>query len=256
MNHTSRQAHVRLAPSVLLLCGLLVAAGCTRVVTVTAPGDALHVSYGTQTETPAYWWDVGISIARAEDAQTLWHVDTLLADQLFRPIIKELGPRLKVWRFHRRARRDERGHLFRFFFYSDIATAELVNERVEAATLLSWLRDQKVVKRVSPVDTATPTRPGLGDRSDRGWPPEIKASWPYFAMGVSQSWLALIEQARAANPAAEPHSAENLLADYKNTNDQVTALWREQAQHAYLHHLSALFGYQPVLIRNNVLTRF
>ena len=108
MNHTSRQAHVRLAPSVLLLCGLLVAAGCTRVVTVTAPGDALHVSYGTQTETPAYWWDVGISIARAEDAQTLWHVDTLLADQLFRPIIKELGPRLKVWRFHRRARRDER----------------------------------------------------------------------------------------------------------------------------------------------------
>jgi uncharacterized Tic20 family protein len=47
-----------------------------------------------------------------------------------------------------------------------------------------------------------------------------------------------------------------LLSYYKQTNDRVSTLWREQAQHAYLHHLSALFGYQPVLIRKSAMTRF
>jgi hypothetical protein len=36
----------------------------------------------------------------------------------------------------------------------------------------------------------------------------------------------------------------------------VDGLWRGNAQHAWLHHLNALFGYQPVLIREQRLMRF
>ena len=34
------------------------------------------------------------------------------------------------------------------------------------------------------------------------------------------------------------------------------ALWQLHAQHAYLHHLNALFGYEPLLLRERRMARF
>jgi hypothetical protein len=39
-------------------------------------------------------------------------------------------------------------------------------------------------------------------------------------------------------------------------NDRVSALWRGHGQHVYLHHLNALFGYAPLVIRETNLKRF
>jgi hypothetical protein len=97
--------------------------------------------------------------------------------------------------------------------------------------------------------------PTIADTSDAAWPPEIQASWPWFIMGVSQTWLSLIKQVTAEQPIQEP-SPEALLDYYASVNDRVTALWRDYGQHAYLHHLNALFGYEPLVIRETNLKRF
>lgn len=256
MSRTAKRHHRSITRQVLVACSLLSLLGCTRVITIEPPVDSSPAPYNADADARQFWWDVGFGIARDSEGDTLWHVDTLLADQVCRPVLAELGPRMELWRFHRRAAHDERGHLFRFYFYSDLATAELVNERIADSTLVSWLSDQGVVKRTFLAQTSEPIKPGLGDRSDPDWPVELKNSWPYYGMGVSQTWLALIAQVLTLNPPSETLSPENLLSYYKQTNDRVSTLWREQAQHAYLHHLSALFGYQPVLIRKSAMTRF
>jgi hypothetical protein len=42
----------------------------------------------------------------------------------------------------------------------------------------------------------------------------------------------------------------------RGVDERVTTLWRDHGQHVYLHHLNALFGYQPLVIRETNLKRF
>jgi hypothetical protein len=74
-------------------------------------------------------------------------------------------------------------------------------------------------------------------------------------MGVSQTWLSLIRQVTAEQP-LDNTSPEALLDYYRSVNDRVSALWRVHGQHAYLHHLNALFGYELLIIRETNLKRF
>ena len=49
---------------------------------------------------------------------------------------------------------------------------------------------------------------------------------------------------------------DEIYGKHITINATVDALWRGNAQHAWLHHLNALFGYQPALIREQRLMRF
>ena len=44
------------------------------------------------------------------------------------------------------------------------------------------------------------------------------------------------------NPVLKEKQVAGLVTSF-TINERVTALWREQGQHACLHHLNALFGY-------------
>ena len=92
----------------------------------------------------------------------------------------------------------------------------------------------------------------VGASSDPLWDPRLAKTWPYFIMGVSQHWLALIEAVEAELPQRGKNgkALPDLLERYRRISREIDELWREQGQHAYLHHLNALFGYQPLLIRH------
>jgi hypothetical protein len=51
-------------------------------------------------------------------------------------------------------------------------------------------------------------------------------------------------------------SYDELLAHYRGVDEELNRQWRDFGQHAYLHHLSALFGYQPVRIKRSELQQF
>ena len=38
-----------------------------------------------------------------------------------------------------------------------------------------------------------------------------------------------------------------LMAVYQEVNATLSQMWREEGRHAYLHHLNALFGYEPLI---------
>ncbi|SMG65524.1 conserved hypothetical protein [methanotrophic bacterial endosymbiont of Bathymodiolus sp.] len=63
-------------------------------------------------------------------------------------------------------------------------------------------------------------------------------------MGASQMWLAQIEMIKQGTP-----EEKGMAQRHKSIQEQITELWQQQGQHALMHHLSALYAYQPVAIR-------
>lgn len=185
-----------------------------------------------------------------------WHIDTLLADQVLAPIIANTESRIRLWRFHRRAADDAAGHRFSFLFYADQNTAQAINNEIEKSAVVTALRNDGLLLEVNLAALAKSPDTALEATSDKGWPNEIQRSWPWFIMGISQSWLKLIGEVRATRPLSGEASVADLLEYYGGVQEEVSRLWREHGQHAYLHHLNALFGYQLLIIRETNLKRF
>lgn len=71
-------------------------------------------------------------------------------------------------------------------------------------------------------------------------------------MGASALWLGLIDQLAASYPQAINTSLEQLLTRYKEIDQQISIIWKDQGQHAFLHHLNALFAYEPLPLEAQV----
>ena len=96
----------------------------------------------------------------------------------------------------------------------------------------------------------------LEETSDKNWPPEIQRSWPYFIMGASQTWLMLVQEISREQALAGNVDYHQLLEHYRIVDSKLNVQWRDYGQHAYLHHLNAVFGYQPVRIRSSEFKSF
>ena len=240
---------------IALLAMLLSLSACTRVVTIRAPANDLPPVPVTAAGNEDAWWRIAI-IMRWDPEQTPdWHLDALLADQVYAPALSDAGSAISLWRFHRRAADDETGHRFSLLAYTNAVSADILYRQIREASVLQWLESDGRITSVSMSKVERPELPSVARSSDPAWPAEIQASWPWFIMGVSQTWLSLIREVAAEQPLAES-SPGMLLEHYRSVHERVTALWRDHGQHVYLHHLNALFGYQPLIIRETNLKRF
>lgn len=245
------------------LMRLVVAAGALLLTGACA--SSVPIRLDTPETTPAFvafeefgksWWRVYFRLAWDQEEEPIWHADVLLADQVMAPIIVHGEPRIFLWRFHRRANSDENGHRFSFIFYADAETAEMVNNGIENSILAARLMEEGIVQEVRLAELYNTSAQDIDATSDPHWPEALRRGWPWFIMGVSQSWLRLIGEAKASRPPPERASTADLLEYYREIHEEVSSLWREHGQHAYLHHLNAVFGYQLLIIRETNLKRF
>lgn len=239
----------------VLAAMLLMLSACTRMVTVRTPADDVPAGSMTAAEDENTWWSIAFRLRWEPEDTPDWYLDALLADQICAPALAALAPQISLWRFHRRASDDGTGHRFSLLAYTDPVTADILFGQIRQASLLRWLESDERIDSVTMTRLDRPELPPIADTSDVSWPAEIQASWPWFIMGVSQTWLSLIKQVTAEQPLEEPSPAK-LLDYYRTVNDRVSALWRDYGQHVYLHHLNALFGYEPLVIRETNLKRF
>lgn len=246
----SVSGHIAIVLVVFLL------SACTRTVSIEVPSRTLSPGSVTATSETTRWWELSFGLKWNSGEEPDWHLDALLANQVCSPALAEHGSRIHLWRFHRRAAPDSAGHRFKLLIYTEADTAEALYAQVRENLLLLWLESEGLVETLHMTEVDRPRRPPISQTSDAGWPPEVQASWPYFIMGVSQMWLKLIEEVSAEDPLPEYSDMTAVLDYYRTVNDRVNTLWREQGQHAYLHHLNALFGYQPLVIQETNLKRF
>jgi len=203
------------------------------------------------------WWHVRFHIKWPANSEPSWHIDLLIAGEIVAPALQRYRNSIALWRFHRRAVRDAEGHQFSFAFYSSPETAKKIFSVLRVNPLLKRMKRARIITHDLYDDTGIITAPGTEDTSDRNWAPEIRQSWPFFIMGVCQMWMSLIQHlSEGLRKKQKTSSLEKLLALYENTNESIKTLWREQGCHSLLHHLNAMFGYEPVLVREIYLRKF
>jgi len=242
------------------ICGLLLfclLAGCTPALQISYP-TTLEPEMGVlSAEQPErFWWRLRFKLVWPEGEHPDFSRHLLIADQLYKPVIAAHEDDLPLWRFHRRAGRSDAGNQFSFIFFSDAATAAQINEEVRANPLTDWLLDRGMIEKIRFSQQTKEELGRLEQTSDPIWPEEIQRSWPYFIMGASQSWLVMVQELSSQDQLKGEVSYDDLLAHYQDVDIRLTAQWREYGQHAYLHHLSAVFGYEPIHIRGPDFRRF
>ncbi len=193
------------------------------------------------------WWAYRFRIKWPPERPADLTVDLMLAHAVVKPSLDTHASKLSYWRFHRRAARDGTGHQFSFLFYSNPATARELYASLQASPVLKQVRDQGLVTAIVMDDPDKPVRPGVADTSDPHWSPTLQRHWPAYITGVSLLWLGLIDDAVAELPDGK-RSAADPLAVYRAVDQRVQGIWYQEGQHAFLHHLSAVFGYRELLI--------
>jgi hypothetical protein len=229
--------------TVMLAFGLW---GCAALAPVVEDSDTManvQADAGALPEGEG-WWYARFHIDWPEGEPTRWYVGTLIGGEVIAPIFDDYYQDVYIWRIHRRASRDGYGHVFSFIFYSTPQGAQRIYAAIENNTVVKSLLESGQLTEVSVDDVTRITRPNIEDTSDEHWPESVQKTWPAMIMGTSRMWLDLVSEL-AANESA----IGGLDAKYKNVQEAVTAIWREQGQHAVLHHINAVFAYQPLLIR-------
>ena len=223
--------------------------------TATAPQSIKEVTtsagIASSNSEQRYWWHAHVEVHWPENQAPDWAIDTLLANEVFAPIIANQADAPELWRFHRRAARDAAGQNFSFIFFASPGKAAPILADIARNKLLKELVAQGIVDEIRLDSAAVPTLPNIEDTSDRAWPEPLQRSWPYFIMGASVMWLDLIQQEAAAAPIDRRDTA-SIIVSYRKISTLVEKTWHDYAQHAFIHHLSALFGYPAFKVKTEL----
>ncbi len=238
----------------VLLLALAWVSGCAT--TKPAPPFAAEEAATEAAESDRGWWYARFRIHWPDGEPPRWHVGPLIAREVVAPVLEDFRETIELWRFHRRARRDAAGHQFSFIVYTSPEAAARIFRRIQESPVLEDLKARKLIEKDSYDDPQKIGRPGIGDTSDSLWSEPLRKAWPYFIMGVSQTWLDLVDRL-AVEAAAEGEASEGgLEAFYGAVNERLVELWRDEGGHAFMHHLNALFGYEETFIYERRLMRF
>ena len=220
--------------------------GCATLAPVVEDGAATAQAEAEAGPLPGGegWWYARFHINWPEGEEARWYLGTLIGGEVIAPIFDDYYQDVLIWRVHRRASRDGYGHVFSFIFYSSPQGAQRIYNAIENHAVVKSLLESGQLTRVAVDDVNNITRPNIEDTSDDHWPESVQKTWPAMIMGVSRMWLDLVSEL-----AAEESALGGLEAKYKNVQEAITAVWQEQGQHAMLHHINAVYAYQPLLIR-------
>ena len=216
-----------------------------------SPSESVRIDASSRSQAMegASWWYVRFRLARNADDEVDSFLDLLIADRLLSPIIAHYAPKLALWRFHRRWPEDDTGHQFSFIFLAPPAVAASMIAQIERDPLLNSLEAEGhlVEFRVDKTNADPPSDPAA--TSDPSWSAVIQREWPKFIMGASRMWLGLVQTEAARHPRLE------LYSRYRKVEEALDELWYKEGNHAFFHHLSALFGYRPLrVIRRDIMT--
>ena len=193
------------------------------------------------------WWQARFHMTWPENTPPRWYIDPLLANEVIGPVLRRHPSEIPLWRFHRRAVRDDAGHRFSWIFYASPEMASAYFEEISESVMLTHLVGNSVVSRVH-LDTVNDgTSQPIGATADQRWSEVMKNAWPYYIHGISRMWLDMIaaeDAAMADRPG--PEHVDAFIERYRRIEADIGGVWQTEGRHALLHHLNAIFGYQPL----------
>jgi hypothetical protein len=202
------------------------------------------------TEQNHFWWYARFKFVWDGNEKTVdFSKNLIIAHQLINPVLRAHNENITLWRFHRRAGNDDSGHQFSFIFYSTPETARQIFTQIKNHKLTNQLIEHKVIEQIKLDNPDIPKRPHIEDTSDKSWSKNLQKSWPYYIMGVSIMWLELLNHEVDGEKLASFPTISAQMGYYQSVNASLTRLWKKQGEHAFYHHINAIFGYEPMEIR-------
>ena len=200
------------------------------------------------------WWRASFQMDWDKAASPHWHLGPLIAEQVILPVLQHHGGELRLWRFHRRAVGDAGGHRFSFLYYTDSGTAANVEVLIRQNVILQNLRTEGVVSTVSIGPYGSQDGVAVSATSDPRWTAVMQKTWPHFLMGVSRMWLEqviLFSEKVSLESSFEEEDLDGLdetglEEHYIKVQSELSGIWLKEGKHAYLHHLNAVYAYQPM----------
>ncbi len=252
-------SHIKPLWLTIISAWLLLLMGCAGTETPRHhPGAIQPLTYPFMAHNGKYgWWLIRYQFHWPPEENPLWHLDMLVANEIVKPVLHRHREDILLWRFHRRAARDGAGHQFSFIFFTESATARKVLKALRSRHALELIEASGDLARVVYDEGRTAQKSNVEDTSDPHWPHDLQKAWPWFIMGVSETWLALVGQIATDLHGHIPSATtSDLKCIYEMVRVRMTEQWREHAAHAFVHHLNALFGYEPFKVKHDTLLRF
>ncbi len=198
-----------------------------------------------------YWWRCKFKNVWPANVGPDLVIDLLLAHAVVSPVLVRHIDDVPYWRFHRRAARDQAGQQFSLIFYSKPEVASAVFAEIHESEILKRAISANLVEKVITDNPDHPNFSAIEATSDTHWSLDLQKNWPAFIMGVSSLWLGLINESFQDSPenVADIHW---LLEKYREVDVKIAEIWRTEGQHALLHHMNAVLGYKPLIIRKEL----
>jgi hypothetical protein len=198
-----------------------------------------------------YWWRCRFKNVWPADAGPNFVIDLYLAHAVVSPVLVEHIDDIPYWRFHRRAARDQAGHQFTLLFYSKPEVASAVFAEIEESAMLEKAIVARLVEKVITDNPDSPNFSAIESTSDDHWSLYLQKNWPSFIMGISALWLGLIDDSFQGSP-EDVTDTYKLLEMYREVDAEIGEIWKTEGQHALFHHMNAVFGYKPLIIRKEL----
>lgn len=231
----------RLISRVIVAILILFCSSCSRTKHV-SPGTAPSLTSSIEDHT---WWQLRYTVAWPAGQEPSWWVDGMLANEVIAAALQEAAREPPFWRFHRRAWRDPTGHRFSFLFYARESEALALKRITENSQTLKKLISRGIVEQTVFGRSGEPATSYVSSTSDNKWHPAIQAAWPAYIMGASKTWLRMIQHCQPSRFSSDG-DLKIILESYQDASRCVRTLWKRDGRHAFLHHLSALMGYEPL----------
>ena len=183
------------------------------------------------------------------DDEPRFFLDLAVIDLLLWPAMKARLVRpglIKQWRFHRRYEDDKTGHQLSLIVKTNPDVARTLFDNVHEQDYFKWMEDDGLIIETSFIDKGKRHR---SDVADPGWPRELQDSWGFFAQGASKFLAILVDNIVDGR---FPTGANEIVDLYCNVEVTLGDIWSRYGQHAFFHHISAMFGYMPLVIKKEV----
>jgi len=193
-----------------------------------------------------YGFNFNISWDKKQEQKT-W-VDIFIIDTIVRDVIFQNKSEIIFCRIHRRWAMDEHGHELTFDCFTNEETAKAIEELINKSNYFEMLRkgglltkDKKLEKVPKDTDSITSIT------NDTGWPEQLKEPWLCYINGCCDMFLRLIKNIKGGKNV--PTDIQNAEQFYTKVNSELTIIWQYHGSHAFFHHLNAIFGYVPLLVK-------
>lgn len=195
------------------------------------------------------WYGFNFRIIRPENEKPRTWIDIFIIDKIIREVICKKKVDIQLWRIHRRWKNDGSGHEFTLDCFTKEQTANSIEKLIRESEPFKILQENSLLADdLNKVPNGKNIHDIAVDESTRGWPMELKKSWPYYIQGCCEMLLYLIESLNnKIQNDVDKKDISKIESFYTELNNRLNIIWQHHGSHAFFHHLNAIFGYAPLL---------